>query len=195
MFQVQTSVIESATEVLVTGYTALFGADLSDMYEEKGLRFVRGEGVRIVRDRTNSGGCLPYADKYDDVILLVNRRECTFLQKLVLARSAGAAGIVVISDTDIGINPSAADDELETVRELSDVAIVLLTRQAGEVVLNMLDWAESRGSGQVMVALDPERRSAMDGGDPLDERKEKSPDPNRVLYLNGHPLLNTRLLV
>jgi len=192
-FPVQADIYEPATDVSVSAHTALFGVDLAADTDTKSQHFAHG--MRIVQDQTNLVGCIPYVDKYDDAILVVNRGDCPFLQKLVLARAAGAAGVVVVSDEDLAINPSAAVGELAAAGDLSDVCMVMLTRSVGKMLLDMIDLAEARGSGRVMMALDPERRSAAADRNLPPDDEEKLPDTNRVLYLNGHPLLNTRLLV
>lgn len=199
MFQVQTGTFESATDVLVTGYTALFGGDLSATppSEQTPLRFGHGEGTRVLQDVNNPYGCLPYSHGFDDAVMLIDRGECTFLDKLTHARSAGAAGIVVVSDEEFGINPTAGKEELALAEDLNEVVLVVLTRSVGKLIRDMIGLADARGVGQLMLALDPEGRPATtEGWTASNEvKEEKIEDVSRVLYLNGHPLLNTRLLI
>lgn len=187
---------EVITESIVTASTALFGADPTAPQSIPGqakLRFGHGEGVRVTQEHSNPYGCRPYTQSFENDAILVRRGECTFLEKLVLAQAAGASGVVVVSDEETQINPSADVSELSTVDDLiGDVVIVVLRRSAGEVVSSMLNLANKDGIGQVMVTIEPGRQSAT--GDRGEERNN-SRDINRVLYLNGHPLLNTRLLV
>lgn len=197
MFQVPPRMLETSDniEALVIGYTGFFGGDLSvnSQSDQKPLRFGHGEGVPIFRDDNNPLGCSPYNQTYEDAAILIYRGKCSFLEKLVLARSADAAGILVISDEDFGINPTAEEKELVAAGDLSDIAIVVLTRRAGQVVIGMMDSTEEQGSGQVMLVL--ERSTVAHRGHMPGDKQEKVKDANRVLYLNGHPLLNTRLLV
>ncbi|OSX60455.1 glycoside hydrolase family 47 protein [Postia placenta MAD-698-R-SB12] len=187
---------EMTTEVFVTASTALFGGDPTVPPPVPGqppLKFGHGEGVRVTREPTNSYGCLPYSRVFEGDAVLVQRGKCTFLEKLVGARTAGASGVVVVSDEELMINPSAGAEELAGFEStIKDAVVVVLKHSAGEAVTNMLDAAEQMGFGHVMVAVEPEAQPATnDRG----ELKNASRDMNRVLYLNGHPLLNTRLMV
>lgn len=199
MFQVQAGVAECPSEAYVTAYTALFGADLAVAPDpdQDPVRFRHHEGVRLTRDPNNPLGCSPYNGSFAGEALLVQRGDCTFLEKLVMAKSAGASGVVIASDEESGINPSAAA-EVAAAGDLSDVALVALKRSAGQLVTSMLDSTEARGTGDVILVIDPEGHSRI--GLPPDEaladpQTDSPVDPGRVLYVNGHPLLNTRLVV
>jgi mannosidase alpha-like ER degradation enhancer 1 len=201
MFQGQHAIIESPSEILVTAYTSLFAADLTafPLSDAEPVRFGHGEGVRVTRDKTNAIGCLPYERTFDNDAVLVYRGECTFLEKLVKAKAAGASGVVVISDDELAINPTSDPEEIAVAGDLSDVALVALTRSAGKLVVSMLDAVDTRGVGVVTLTVDPEGQSATTAGRRLFEGTGKQGwehvDPSRVLYINGHALLNTRLLV
>ncbi|KAF7352860.1 alpha-1,2-Mannosidase [Mycena venus] len=145
--------------------------------DEPELRMHDQRGVPVYRDDENTYGCFPYEQPLQDAVIVVHRGECTFLQKLVLARDAGAAGVLVVSNEDLALNPTADTKELEEV---------------GQLVHDMLDSTEERG-GQVVLQVDPERLSAP----PPDVVHEAPKDSkvHKILYLNGHPLLNTRLLI
>lgn len=186
-------------EAFVTGFTSSFGGDLSvkPQFEQKPVRFSNADGLPIYRDQDNSLGCDHYKRSYQEGVILIQRGDCTFLQKLMMAKSAGAAGIIVISQGDTGINPTANQVELDAAGDISDVAIVVLTREGGQLVEEMMDLAEKRGMGQLMVAVDPERRTAFTEtqDEPQKEGSENKNTSSRILYLNGHGLMNTRLLV
>jgi mannosidase alpha-like ER degradation enhancer 1 len=177
------------SEVLIHGHTGLFGGDLSAVPQPNQplLRFRDPEGVRVTRDENNLEGCLPYGESHEGAAVLLNRGECTFLQKLVMAQAAGAIGVVVISDENLGINPSADEEELIAAGDLSDVAILVLTAPDGNIITEMMDSDKIDGSGQLRMAL--QRLLEEDRGN---GGKEKT---KHILYLNGHPLLNTHLLV
>jgi mannosidase alpha-like ER degradation enhancer 1 len=199
MFQVQRGIIESPSEILVTAYASSFGADLAAFApsDAKPVRFGHGEGVRVTRDKTNTIGCSPYQRTFDNEAILVYRGECTFLEKLVRAKAAGASGVVVISDDELVINPTSDPEEIATAGDVSDVALVALKLSDGKLVMSMLDVADTRGVGVVTLTVDPEGQLA--NGRRLPEGTDKQGwehvDPSRVLYINGHALLNTRLLV
>lgn len=175
---------------IVTGYTAYFGGDLSPSSDlkNKPLRFIQKDGVPVHREQHNARGCEPYNLQHPDSVLVVHRGSCTFLKKLLNARSVSAAGIIVIGDDDAVVNPTANVDELEAAGDLHDVAIVLLPHNEGQVLLEMMDRVERVGSNQLTMVLEYDSR--LTATDP-----ERLKDPDRILYLNEHPLLNTRLLV
>jgi mannosidase alpha-like ER degradation enhancer 1 len=191
MCYVQQSFLQPS-EILVYGYTGLFGGDLSVISHptQPPLRFREPDGVPIVRDKINSNGCTPYGQSHDGAAMLLDRGNCTFVEKLTIARAAGAVGVIVISDEDVGINPSASEEDLTAVGDLSDVAILVITRSDGKTVTDMMNSADILGMGELRLALQ--------GQPPLPEEDEEDTSEaktNRVLYLNGHPLLNTHLLV
>ncbi|KAF7301339.1 alpha-1,2-Mannosidase [Mycena indigotica] len=180
-------------EFATTGYTALFGPELGVSSEPNALRIEKVDGVPVYREPTNANGCEEYHERFQDVVLVAQRGECTFLQKLIRARDAGAAGVLVISNENIALNPTADAAELEAAGDIKDVALVVLTPQVGQLVHEMLDSTEERG-GQVMVQLDPEGVLVP----PVEiSREQEKPKPveNKILYLNGHPLLNTRIII
>ncbi|KII94783.1 glycoside hydrolase family 47 protein [Plicaturopsis crispa FD-325 SS-3] len=196
MLQIQPGMLESLTEVIVLAYTGLFGADLSvnPLSNQQPLRFGQGEGVRVSRDSSNPLGCAPYEQNFDDDAVLVERGNCTFLEKLLHAQKAGASGVIVISQEDLGVNPSATKAELAAAGDISDVAIVVLPHTTALVITEMMDAADAHGL-DVLLALDPEGRTGFtESGSASSKERRVQGDVNRVLYLNGHPLLNTRLL-
>ena len=195
------------TETMVVAATAFFGGDPTASPPPSGepiLRFGRGEGVRIVRFPDNPLGCAPYDEVLlDNEAIVVRRGDCTFLEKLVFAQRAGASGVVVLGDEDHHINPSADRAEvLAAGKQLDEVAIVVLRRGDAELVAQMLDSAERHDLGAVRLVVEPlggfseprnERKS--DSDQRRQEKRGDRKDATRVLYMNNHPLLNTRLLV
>ncbi|KZT24443.1 glycoside hydrolase family 47 protein [Neolentinus lepideus HHB14362 ss-1] len=193
----QLAMSELIDEAIITAYTALFGADPIVPFENgRPIRFGHGDGVRVVQDVTNPLGCHSYTRKYEDDALLVHRGECTFLEKLLNAQAAGASGVIVINDEDLPLNPSADQHEIDaTGGSIEEVAIVVLKQSAGQRILDTLEHINMHRLGHLMVAVDPEGRSV-----PVEsQRQEKvlrlQDDTTRVLYLNGRPLLNTRLVM
>lgn len=206
-FQIQPGSIHDLVETMelvTTGFTALFGGDLADKpppESTKPLRFSDPEGVPIFSPGENRLGCVPFNTTFHDGVVLVERGGCTFLEKLMIGRAAGAAGVLVVSDEDFGINPTANPEDLAVAGDISDVAILVVTRQVGEAIKEMVQ----QGMGQVMLVVEPEQPqvAVTDAADDVlpdttqrDREKEKAKGNHpRILYLNGHPLLNTRLLV
>ena len=200
MFHVQAGATECPSEAHVTAYTAFFGADLTvaPHPNQEPVRFGHHEGVRLTRDPNNPLGCSPYDESFEGKALLVQRGDCTFLEKLVMAKSAGASGVVIAGDEELGINPSAAAAEVAAAGDVSDVALVALKRSAGQLVTSMLDSTEACGMGDVILVIDPEgysRTTLLPDETPADPQTHNPVDHGRVLYVDGHPLLNTRLVV
>ncbi|KAF4619947.1 hypothetical protein D9613_005188 [Agrocybe pediades] len=201
MLDISTGLLGSkAIDVSVIGYTARFGADLSSHIaaDAKGVthKLRNPKGLSVRRNSANEYGCDPYEETYADSMLITKRGHCTFLEKLVNARAGSAAGIIVISDEEMGINPTANRDELVAAGNLDDVALVLLPKTAGEAFEELVNLTEKLHKPQVKIALQP-RNMDLDeeqpGHPPVDT--EEQPNPHRILYINGHPLINTRLLV
>lgn len=203
LLEVHSSSIDSSViDVSVIGYSAYFGSDLSSSVvpdPTKPIPLIRDpKGVAVRREVGNEYGCDPYDQQYPDSILLVHRGQCTFLEKLLQARDAQAAGIIVVSDEETGINPTANAEELEDAGDLSDAAIILLPKKTGDTFEQMVILSERTSTLQVMVALQrfPDDAGDTDGIPGDKETAEEQPkDPNRILYINGHPLINTRLLI
>lgn len=204
LLQVQSSLVDSSIiDVSVVGYSAYFGADLSSSVipdpTKPAPRVRDSMGVMVRREAGNEYGCDSYDQNYPDSILLVHRGQCTFLEKLLQAKDAQAAGIIIISDEETGINPTANAEELEDAGDLSDVAIILLPKKTGDTFEQMVILSERASSLQIMVALQrfPDDAGNMDSipADNEEAPEEQPKDPNRILYINGHPLINTRLLI
>ncbi|KZP32890.1 glycoside hydrolase family 47 protein [Athelia psychrophila] len=195
----QAGPVESPYETLVTAYTSAFGADLTGPASlETPPIFGHGGGVRAVMDSTNPHGCGAYSQEFENEGVLVFRGECTFIEKLTRAKAAGASGVIIISNEELPINPSANAAEIAAAGNLDDAVMVVINRSAGELVLSMLNSVGDGEMGQLMLTVDPEGQSVTTEVHPGPEHTGKESqahsDPNRVLYINGHALLNTRLL-
>ena len=201
-FQDQASTTEDPLEVTLSAHTAAFGGDPSlSAPEDEPIHFSHQDGVRLVQDHTNPCGCETYERLYVDEVLLVNRGECTFLRKLINAKDAGASGVIVINGDDDRVTPSIDKEEGEEVGDAVDgVALVILTKTSGDVVTEMIKRIEYSGSGQVMFMVDPESRQVgmkkpTKNTRSIGEMDKLRDEMKRVLYLNGHALVNTRLVV
>ncbi len=186
------------SDAVFSASTGLFAGDPTAPYRSnrKPLRFGQGEGVGLVRDPENPTGCREYKQTFADEAILVRRGGCTFLEKLMRAHEAGASGVVVINDSDIGINPSANEEDLRDIgNSLDDVAVVVLRESDGRQVLAMLDAADDDHAGRVVLALENVQydTASVEHKWVQDDFRYAEEDP--VLYINGHALLNTQLLV
>ena len=186
------------SDAVFTVSTGLFAGDPSDPFPDNGkaLRFGQGEGVGLVRDRVNPTGCHAYTQAFADEAILVHRGGCTFLEKLQRAHEVGASGVVVINDSDGAITPSANSEELKDIGDsLDDAAVVVLRASDGRQVSAMLDVAEDNHHvGRVVLVVENlEGDPAYPEQDPTEDQSGFA--SNRVLYINGYALLNTRLLI
>jgi mannosidase alpha-like ER degradation enhancer 1 len=182
-------------DLSVTGYTADFGADLSLPHILNALStpppsIVRPEGVPIRHEDLNRHGCLPFEHSYPDSALIVHRGKCTFLEKLLYARAASASAVIIISDNNLPISPTADADDLEAAGDLSDAAVIVLPKETGEALENMLIVTSILGSAEIRVSVDTKMQRSHSAG-----KDQGDKGTARVLYVNGHPLINTRLLV
>ncbi|KAF9780244.1 alpha mannosidase-like protein [Thelephora terrestris] len=201
-FQDQVDTTEDPLEATLPANTALFGGDPSmSAPDQEPIRFGHQDGARLVQDHSNPYGCETYEQLYPDEVLLVNRGECTFLKKLLTAKEAGASGVIVVNDDDARVSPSINEEEREEVGDaVDDVALVVLAKTAGEAVMDMIKRTQHLGVGQVIFMVDPDSRQVgmtkpprnYKSSNDMDKLKD---DTQKVLYLNGHALVNTRLLV
>jgi mannosidase alpha-like ER degradation enhancer 1 len=201
----------SNLNVQLTAYAASFGADLSVQAAERDRPARMAQGKHPISvELNNKKGCSHYKQAYEDGILVVERGGCTFLEKLLVARDAGALGVIVLSDEDSVIIPSAGLDEIEESGDISDAGLLLLPKTASTVLAELMDLMGRLG-GRAMVAIQRESimmadssgkkatpTSSTSKADEKGEEKKEDIDDNsnpRILYINGHALLNTRLLV
>ena len=187
-----------------TAYTSLFGGDPASSLTEDGqiskpLRFSGTSPLLVIHpDESNRKGCSPYeaGTVQPDAVLFVERGGCTFIQKLSLGKAAGAAGVIIASDTNDRINPSADSDEVEFARlQLSDVALVVVSQKDAQIVSDLLRHGSTYGV-RVLMLVEHQGKSAS----PHAETNWKDWDRNsraepRILYVNGRPLINAELLV
>lgn len=180
-------VAEDIEDLTVTGFTSLFG---SDPYSNIHLNQQRGVPILQV-DKNNSMGCLPYATEFSlNSMVLVNRGSCTFLQKLAMAEAAGAIGVVVVSDDEYPLNPTADQDELTEIGDnISSSTLLVIPSSNGVTLRNLISRAAQRDAG-VLMWLEKADVSTSHI-DPTERQRTGL----RYLYVNNRPLINVRLLV
>jgi ER degradation enhancer, mannosidase alpha-like 1 len=189
-------------EATVTAYTSLFGGDPTRSRTEDGgqtsepLRFSGTSPLTVIRPgESNRKGCSAHEEGsvQPDAVLFVERGECSFIQKLSLGKAVGAAGVIVASDTNVPINPTADSNELEFAGvQFSDVALVVVGQTDAQLVSDLLDHASTYGIRVRMLVENPGKSVS-----PHRETDEKENDKGapRILYVNGRPLINVELLV
>lgn len=187
---------EDPEDVFALGYNSFFGGDLTlREHAPTPLRFTRHDGLPVYKDATNPSGCKAYTHSYQDAVILIRRGECTFLQKLLMARDAGASGVLVVNSEDVGVNPTASEAELAGVGDLSDVVILVITSSSAQRIEAAMDRGQLRAMGPLMVKVEREEPSSTGPEEEDSGTKDEEDEKPRILYLNGHALTNTRLLV
>ena len=168
------------------GGTATFGRSFGDSSSEKwGLG---GGAVRLVSVPSNSLGCQPYdletISPYEDepVVVLVQRGDCTFFDKLVLAQQAGAVGVLVYDEPPLGlagaipnpqlafddgslIRPSAEAEPEDLVKATEGTGMVFTTYIVGELVKRM-SAVEGKVVGVELMPLDDDLGVRLDSASP-----------------------------
>ena len=94
----------------------------------------------------DSDGCQPLAfdDSKSPFIVLLNRGGCTFLEKLIHASRAGAAGVMVAGfqpsndmEQDGLLRPSAEGEGSAYIKEVEDKGMVYVDWRTGDVLRDM----------------------------------------------------------
>ncbi|KAH6914987.1 alpha mannosidase-like protein [Coprinopsis sp. MPI-PUGE-AT-0042] len=188
----------SDVDVVVPAQTANFGADFLDIVkppppEPSGP----SQYLPLFYDKDNDRGCKPFEDTYPDSAVIVHRGTCAFIEKLKHGRDAKASAVIVVSDEDTLITPSSSAEEIIGAGNLNNTSLLLFTHKVGKAVLELLEATEAQGKRQLVISSNDSPPAPA----PSPESEQAGPqfpetvDPNRILYINGHPLLNTRLLV
>lgn len=191
-------------EATVMAFTSLFAGDPAVSQTEEGqvlepLRFSSAIPLHVIRpSENNRRGCSAYEEGsiQSDSVLFVERGDCTFLEKLSMGKAVGAAGVIVASDTNDPINPTADPKERESAgSELSDVALVVVRQTDAQSVSDLLDYASTYGIG-VHMLVEPQGSSTSPRAETDGKHSHRTvPSGPRTLYVNGRPLINVQLLV
>ncbi|GJJ07502.1 hypothetical protein Clacol_001704 [Clathrus columnatus] len=174
-------------DLVITAFTSLFG---SDPYSS--IRLNQHKEIPVYQiDGDNPMGCFLYPDEsFLGSMVVVARGECTFLQKLVMARAGGAIGVIVVSDDEHPINPTADKDELALVDDhISNATLVVITLSSGEALQSLLSKAAQK-SVEVVMSMEKTDISTS-----YIDRTEQKRTGIRYIYVNNRPILNIRLLV
>jgi mannosidase alpha-like ER degradation enhancer 1 len=114
--------------------------------------------------------------------LIARRGICTFVQKMRNAALAGASAVIILSDEEELLVPSA--DPIELVGIAKPVPLVLLPKRAGETLLSTL----ASSGGQAMLQAVQRAQSSA----PLSVTEDLAKTP---VIVNGHHLVNCRLVL
>jgi mannosidase alpha-like ER degradation enhancer 1 len=182
-------------------FTATFGADFNAQGITKEKTRLSSPNLKLLRDNANPQGCQPYSltpisITHDD-ILVVDRGDCSFVEKLRFASKAGAAGVIVISDEDDPMN--ASKDPAEEVDDLADSGLVVLTSSSGKALMNLMEIAHKE---QTFVAVAVEQEVVVEvqqppesARTPVKEEELPAEGEMKYIYLGGKPIMNMIILV
>jgi mannosidase alpha-like ER degradation enhancer 1 len=187
---------ETSRTLTLRAFTALFGVDFNG--QDVNLRQQTGQmpwqSLKLMRPSTNTLGCNSYhpSSISSGVMIVVDRGDCTFVEKLRYASNAGASGAIVISDNDEALNPSF--DSEEHVDDLADSGLVVLTRTSGRALLEFMELAQ-RQNTFVTMEMEPEPGFVEGVQQQAAPSMDNTPNGEiRYIFLGGKPILNMVIL-
>ena len=208
-----TSHMSGSHSISARAWTSSFGLDPRDAYlgsdqstdpESPPSPSFGRRGSRLVYFPENGYGCDPFMDpggRINGSMVLVKRGECYFIDKLAHARRAGAAGAIVWQEEDEQIQPSAEPEDFQRLSGLVEGATLLVVGpNDGQQISSMLKFEDAHAEKvETWVRLDDRWQEDMDlvgveGVWPPDQPTKTQPTVGRMLYVNGHALINTVLL-
>jgi mannosidase alpha-like ER degradation enhancer 1 len=133
-------------------------------------------------------------------MVFIERGDCLFIEKLAYARQAGALGVVVWHNTEERFNPSAEPEDIKQYGAAIRGGIMLVVPPfAASIIQNRLRLEEEDPTTTaVMVQIEREWPVELLGDEPIAEPQtmptQTKPTSGRVLYINGHAMMNTELL-
>jgi hypothetical protein len=171
--------------------TGTFGTKFRYNGTGEGMK-LGGPAKKVLTPENDELGCegarYPKVNGSASFVALVTRGNCTFFEKVMVARASGAIGIIVsgASETDkqILIRPSADEEEHDAVK---DAGVVYVLHAAGEMVRAALD------EGRVWVQFGDV--DALDDGDWETDRGDRVEQDGRMdgrsgLMIGGLPIGN-----
>lgn len=187
--EVQTQSNQSPGQVFLhaVGATATFGKSFSQT-QSQSPHFTIHSGPTALHYHSETDGCEPFTlphppgiDGDNDVVVMLDRGGCPFLDKLVHASRAGAKGLLVAGlspseskimgmlDPDGLVRPSADDESPDLLQEVKGVGLVYVDWKTGDVLRRIFsEDTSSRTPGtSVMVEV-----MSLDG--------QSDPDPTAM---------------
>jgi len=209
----ETSFMSRSQSLSAKAWTSHFGLDPRDAYLSSAQStdpepllsptFSR-QGSRLVHFAENGYGCDPFLDpsgRINGSMVLVKRGECYFIDKLAHAREAGAAGAIVWHEDDEHVQPSAEPEDFQRLEGIIEGSTLLVIGSTeAQQIGSMLRFEDAQaGKVEVWVRLDDQWQEGMDligveGAWPPDQPTKTQSTAGRMLYVNGHALVNTVLL-
>ncbi len=190
--QALTGVSDSDREFSALAYESNFGARITSHKEAPAIH---SPEVYLFHPKKNPFGCQSYG--VDAIlpreVVVIRRGKCTFVEKLRQANIGGAAGVIVVSDGEIPLNPTAGDDD---VQDLTNTPLVVVTQSTGKQIFDMMDLAREHET-QVMLSIESELGASPSASAPKEIRDSELKDmaPKQYLILGGRPILNLLIMV
>lgn len=208
-----TSYMGRSESLSAKAWTSTFGLDPRDAYlssdqssdpESLPSPTFSRQGSRLVHFSENGYGCDPFLDPSGRIkgsMVLVKRGECYFIDKLAHARQAGAVGAIVWHEDDEYVQPSAEPEDFQRLDGIIEGATLLVIGSTeAQRIGSMLSFEDDQdGKVEVWVRLDDQWQEDIDlfgveGAWPPDQPTKTQSTVGRMLYVNGHALVNTMLL-
>lgn len=176
---VKLNFVTSASSLSIRGAKAAFGPGIDATPSH-----LLPMALFDLSDTSNAQACGPVHAPHGvlgNYALIVRRGTCTFVQKMRNGVLAGASAILVLSDEDELLMPSA--DPVELVGITQPVPVVLLPKTESDKLL----WALKSSQGEAMlesIQLSSDATPRLDNDD-----LAKTP-----VVVNGHLLVNCKLV-
>ncbi|PVF93371.1 hypothetical protein CPB86DRAFT_715665 [Serendipita vermifera] len=197
--------VQVTSEFIVEASTAEFGIDIDKARwispEETSTTSFGLAGADLIRIPENPLGCSPYDQRLHNVtnkMIYVERGECLFIEKLAHARKAGAMGVIVWHEAEDPIRPTAESDDLRTYgKDIEGGVLLVVPGSAHSIIANRLSLAEQDPANNILtVKLEKEWPDELVESrvSLKPEPSRTKPTPGRILYINGHAMINTEIM-
>ena len=139
----------------------------------------------LVLPESNAHACEPFLipERTESTVVAAHRGDCTFLHKMRQVAASGASGLIVFSDEEEMLVPSADQAEVASIKKA--IPLVLMTKSEGDAFRHA--HASSGGKDllvQLVADLTAEEEVVSRAKDLLDT----------PVSVNGHWLVNCRLV-
>lgn len=190
----------SGQAITLSGVQAAFGPTFLDsVHSSTTGKLSDVTGAAMSADGSNPFACQPIRPLANEestnttIFVTAYRGECTFLQKMTIAAQAGATGLLVLSDEEDILVPSAELADLALV--MKQVPVALLPKSASDKVRALL--RDSDGDVAVKVIRNPNYLSLENPRDTVSELERRAAISRDLaetpVVVNGYWLVNCRL--
>ena len=168
---------EGQTLLTVTASKSAFGPDITNIPTDSAHLF------KLPPENNQGCDAISLSEDKASTIVVAQRGTCTFVQKMKQASTAGAVALIIQSDEEESLVPSADPVEIAGVHK--QIPVVLLPRAAS---LSLDQAFASRGAKGMRVQI---LRNLTDEEEQANQARELL---NTPVVVNGHWLVNCRLV-